>query len=109
MQGRGSVAVLARLAARVLAQYPLKLRRTDALLVLKARPAILAQEHLLIADVHCKAETHKRGRKSEETAKVRRKTKKQREQREEQSDRMTGRKRTDRKGEDRCIGKEEDR
>lgn len=93
MQGRGSVAVLARLAAGVLAQYPLKLHRTDALLVLKARPAILAQEHLLVTDVHCKAETNKRGRKSEGTASVRRKTEKEREQREEQSDRMTGGKR----------------
>lgn len=93
MQGRGSVAVLARLAAGLLAQYPLKLRSTDALLVLKARPAILAQEHLLVTDVSCKAETDRRGRESEETAEVRRKTGKKREQREEQSDRMTGGKR----------------
>lgn len=97
MQGRGSVAVLARLAAGLLAQYPLKLRRTDALLVLKARPAILAQEHLLVTDVGCKAETDRqtdrRGREREKTAEVRRKTRKEREQREEQSDRMTGGKR----------------
>lgn len=51
MQGRGGVAVLARLAAGLLAQYPLKLWRTDALLVLVARSSVLAQEHLLVTDV----------------------------------------------------------
>lgn len=94
MQGGGSVAVLARLAAGLLAQHPLKLRRTDALLVLKARPAILAQEQLLVTDVSCKAETDRRGGESEESAEVRRKRGKKREQREAQSDRMTGGKRT---------------
>lgn len=53
MRGRGGVAVLACLAAGVLAQYPFKLWRTDALLVLVACPAILAQEHLLVANVSC--------------------------------------------------------
>lgn len=53
MQGRGGVAVLARLAAGLLAQYPLKLWRTDALLVLVACSSVLAQEHLLVANVSC--------------------------------------------------------
>lgn len=98
----------------MLAQYPFKLRRTDALLVLEARPAILAQEHLLIADVRCKAETDRRGREGERVTEVGRKTRKEREQREEQSDRMTGGKKesggvNDTKGEERRIDKEEDR
>lgn len=92
VQGRGSVAVLARLAAGVLAQDPPKLWRTDALLVLETRPPILAQEHLLVTDVNCKAEMRERQteERSEETAEVRRKPRKKRQQREEQSDRMTG-------------------
>lgn len=53
MQGRGSIAVLARLTAGVLAQNPLKLWRTDALLVLVTRSSILAQEHLLVTNVSC--------------------------------------------------------
>lgn len=97
----------------MLAQYPFKLRRTDALLVLEARPAILAEEHLLVADVRCKAETDRRGREGERVAEVGRKTRKEQEQREEQSDRMTGGKGewgvNDTKGEERRIDKEEDR
>lgn len=56
MQGRGGVAVFARLAAGVLAQYPLKLRRTDALLVLVTCSSVLAQEHLFVANVGCEVE-----------------------------------------------------
>lgn len=52
-RGRGGVALLPRLAARVLAQHTLELRRAHALLVLVARPAVLAQEHLLVAHVDC--------------------------------------------------------
>lgn len=55
MQGGGGVAVLSRLAAGVLAQYPLKLWRTDALLVLVACSSVLAQEHLLVANVRVTA------------------------------------------------------
>lgn len=63
VQGRGCVAVLARLAAGVLAQDPLELWGTDALLVLETRPAILAQEHLPVTDVSCKeAQTDRRVR-----------------------------------------------
>ena len=57
MRRRGGVAVLARLAAGLLAQYPLKLWRTDALLVLVACSSVLAQEHLLVANVSCRVET----------------------------------------------------
>lgn len=94
MQGRGGVAVLARLAAGVLAQYPLKLWRTDALLTLVACSSVLAQEHLLVANVSCERRQTERAsergkRESEGIAEVRR----MREsgiKRARQSDRVTG-------------------
>lgn len=61
-RGRGAVALFPRLAARVLAQHPLELRRAHALLVLVARPAVLAQEHLLVAHVDCEGRGGRRGR-----------------------------------------------
>lgn len=61
-RGRGGAALLARLAARVLAQHPLELRRAHALLVLVARPAVLAQEHLLVAHVDCEGGEEETGR-----------------------------------------------
>lgn len=85
MQGRGGVAVLARLAAGLLAQYPLKLRRTDALLVLGARPPVLAQEHLLVADVRCKERRRGEGERWEENEGGIKRA--------QQSDRVTGRER----------------
>lgn len=55
MRQRSAVAVLARLTARMLAQYPLELWRTDALQVLVARSSVLAQEHLLVTNVRVTA------------------------------------------------------
>lgn len=77
-----------------MAQHPLKLRRTDALLVLNTRPAILAQEHLLVTDVSCKAETDGRGRESENSAEVRRKNRKG------EAEKTGAKRQNDRRGED---------
>lgn len=51
MEGGGGVAGLAPLTAGLLAQHALKLWRTDTLLVLGARPTILAQEQLLVTHI----------------------------------------------------------
>lgn len=72
MRQRSAVAVLARLTARMLAQYPLELRRTDALLVLVARSSVLAQEHLLVTNVCCRKEKKGEKRKNSKGRKWRR-------------------------------------
>lgn len=104
MRRRSAVAVLARLTAGLLAQNPLILWRTDALLVLVTRSSILAQEHLLVANVSCE-QRQRRGRKSSRGRSSgmdgeRRKCRGKENRREElgiksvqQSDRMTGCKR----------------
>lgn len=62
MEGGGGVAGLAPLTAGLLAQHALKLWRTDTLLVLGARPTILAQEQLLVTHISCRRERDGGGR-----------------------------------------------